>query len=316
MKILFPLLLILLSSTAFGAQKRDNYNFWPRIPFNIEGANLCEFKAAFSQTRSEYVAEMVEHAERLLLAGDLDPFNTLLNINKLYGENLRYAKQGLGVTLENSFKTYLGQFYRDIRPRVQRLNFKYVEPVDQVIQAALAGAQVNIAPSPKAGEVNLFAYGTYSMSPNCNGGVAVTLTIINSDGYTRDYTAQGPAHTVMSSIATQVFDDFQRTTFPSTLKTHKRTLHLLGDLTGDIGVANNPRDAEVACEEIGARLPKEIEYKILDAYGTYSGGVSLGGEGHYWAMSEYKVFIPGFKHMKVRDASSVGRKQFKYICVR
>ena len=315
MKILLSFL-FLISSSAFGETKKDKYDFWPRIPFNIEGANLCEFESAYSQTRSEYVEEMVEHAERLLLAGDLNPFDTLLKINMLYGENLRYAKKGLGITLENSFKAYLDQFYRKIRPRVKRLNFKYVEDLDQVVQAAIEGKQIDTYPKKKAKDVDLFAYGTYSMSPECNGHVLVTLTVINSDGYTKDYIAQGRANTVMSTIATQIFDDFQRTTFPSVLETHKRKLTLLGDLTGDIGVVNNPYDAQYACEEIGARLPTKMEYTLLDSYGTYSGGVSLGGEGHYWAMDGFKVFIPGFKHMKVRSASSVGRKDFKYICVR
>ncbi|MCO4754660.1 MAG: hypothetical protein KC478_09255 [Bacteriovoracaceae bacterium] len=317
MKKLILITLVLVSSLAQSRDLQDRYDFWPRIPFNIVGANLCEFESAYSQTRSEYIGEMVGHAEKLLLAGDTDPVKTLQAFNEMYQKNLKYARKGLGVTLENTFKSYLDQFYRSINPRQKRLEFKYVQPVDQVINAAISGGQAARISRSDAAKVDLLAYGTYSMSPNCNGQVVVTLTIINKDGYTKDYIAQGRAHQVMSNIATQVFDDYQRTKFPSKIKLPRKTLQLLGGLNGSIDTARFLREAQMSCESMDARLPTEYEYKMLNAYGTYSGGVSLGGRGVLWAMSGDYVFVPEYQRNPVRDVSSMGRtSSYKYICVR
>ena len=307
---------LLMLSSAFISQTGHAKvnNIWPRIPFNIIGANLCEFRAAYSQTRSQYMKEMVSMAEKLLKAGDLDPVDTLMNFNRMYEENLRYARRGLGITLENTFKGYLEEYYRNIKPRVRNLEFKHVIPIDEVINMAIRGGQVPYISQSDIDKLDLMAYGSYSMSPNCNGNVIVTLNVIDKNGISRSYNGAGRPSTVMSQIASRFFEDYQRTKFPSKIRIGSKTLTLLGGFNGDIDRTSYLDQAEKMCETLGGRLPTAQEYKFINSYGSWSGGITLGH--NVWAMKFPYVFVPYFENAPQRTHSQVNASEFLYTCVR
>ena len=84
---------------------------------------------------------------------------------------------------------------------------------------------------------------------------------------TKNYQGTGRVEIVMSQIASQVFEDFQRTQFPSVINVGSGSLTLLGGLNGDIDETSSPKIAQQICESMGARLPSELEYEIIDSYG-------------------------------------------------
>jgi hypothetical protein len=312
--LVISFLVLCLSSANATVAKRDHYDLWPRIPFNIVGANLCEFRSAYSQARSQYISEMVTHAETLLYAGDFNPTSTLIQFNAMYERNLTYARRGLGVTLESTFKAYLEEYYRKLLPRKRKLSLKYLTPLDTLINNALRGQVIRNIGQEDTDKIDLFAYGTYSMSPRCNGNIVVTLSIINRDGYTKEYIGQGPANTVMSQIASRVFEDYQRTKFPSRIKIGNRYITLIGGLNESIDSTMYLEEAKTICETLGGRLPTGQEYKMINSYGSWSGGITLGRK--IWAMNFPNVFVPYFERSPVRTYSQVNDRNYYYTCIK
>ena len=73
--------------------------------------------------------------------------------------------------------------------------------------------------------------------------------------------------------------------------------------------------AELACETLGARLPEARELELINAYGDWSGGVSLNQA--VWALPGGMVFHPGLRNPSpVRHPWEVNANSFKYYCVR
>ena len=312
--LIISFLVLHLGTASATSTKIDHYDLWPRIPFNLIGANLCEFRSAFSQTRSQYISEMVGHAETLLYAGDFNPTSTLTQFNAMYEKNLIYAQRGLGVTLESTFKAFLEEYYRNLRPKKRKLSLKYLNPLDTLINNALRGQVIRNITHQDADKIDLFAHGTYSMSPRCNGNIVVTLSIITRDGYTKEYMGQGPAHTVMSQIASRVFEDFQRTKFPSRIKIGNRYITLIGGLNESIDSTMYLEEAKTICETLGARLPTAQEYKVINSYGSWSGGITLGRK--IWAMNFPNIFVPYFERSPVRTYSQVNDRNYYYTCIK
>ena len=294
--------------------KADVKDIWPRIPFNIAGANLCEYRAAYSQTRSEYRDEMISNAQRLLYTGDFNPTQTLITINRMYEQNLAYARRGLGVTLENTFKAFIEQYYRNLKPRMRKLAFNHVMPLDSLINMALRGQQVSNISHEDALKIDLFAYGTYSFSPDCNGSIIVTLSLMTRSGETKTYMGTGPVHTVMSKIASSVFEDYQRTTFPSTIKIGNQKITLIGGFNGDVDKTSYLEEAQDICQTLGARLPSAKEYKFINSYGSWSGGITLGRK--IWALKFPNVFVPYFERSPQRNYNVVNEREYFYTCVK
>ncbi|MFK8138132.1 MAG: hypothetical protein AB8E15_07220 [Bdellovibrionales bacterium] len=292
-------LLLLLSILGFTSPVVSSENrFLSSISFNLEGANLCEFESAFSKTRSEHMREMVFLAERLLYAGDFSPVKTLRKFQKMYEENLIYAKRGLGVTLEESFKSFMDRNYRSTRPKNKKLKFV---SVNSLLQEAKP-------------EIDLVAIGSYSFSPDCNGQVFVSLRIIEKNGITESFSSQGRAHQVMGLIAKQVFKHYQRTKFPAVLPLRNKTFTIFGGPNGDIDQVSNVRDAELACESMGLRLPKAEEYRTMNVYTSWSGGISL--KPHVWAMKSFQAYNSNYKTAHVVPAHHTHARSFYYVCVK
>lgn len=287
-----------LLSTPTAYAKRAN--IWPSIPF-VRGADLCQFHNAYNQTQRQYLAQMVENAQDLMAYGAYgsEALAMLRGFDDMYRRNQALATyQNYGVTLEASLKAFVDGYHRDLRPREKKITF-LTRSFDE---SALT-------------DLDFVAYGTYSLAPNCRGNLQVTLHLIGRDGVTESYTGIGHPSTVMSIIASQVYTQFQRTEFPSTLQIGQNEITIVGALNGSVDEVSDLKVAELACETLAARLPEAHELELINAYGDWSGGVSYGDA--VWALPGGMVFHPGLRNPSpIRNPWEVNTKSYKYYCIR
>lgn len=293
-------------------------DIWPSIPF-IRGADLCRYKDAYGQTRSEYMSKMIGHATNLMYAGarGKEALSLLVAFNQMYDLNLDMANRYnyLDVTLESTLKAYISGYYRDLRPRVQKISFTNVNDILALVRAASNGQRDGYLDPKLLAKLDYVAYGTYALAPNCQGDIQVTLHLVGRDGDEKSYLGNGKPEYVMSQIASKVFEDFQRTQFPSKIKVGTRTLTLVGGLNGSVDTAPTPQIAKESCATLDARLPEANELELISAYGDWSGGVSLGNA--VWALPSGKVFAPTLRNPSpIREKWEVNATEFKYYCVR
>ncbi|MFG1491932.1 hypothetical protein ABMA75_00095 [Halobacteriovorax sp. ZH4_bin.1] len=312
LKSLALLALIGISAQAQAAR------LWSSIPF-IRGADLCAYKQAYSQTRSEYMSEMTGLASELMQSGakGSEALQMLVTFDALYDKNVRLATQHkyLDVTLENTLKAYFDGYYRDFPVVDRKLEFVQMNNIRYIFNSINNGQRPGWIPDNAGELVDYMAYGSYSFAPNCRGNIQVTLTLVGSDGSTKNYQGIGQPSVVMSQIASRMFEDFQRTQFPSTLRVNGRKLTIIGTHNGSIGRVTSLRQAERACDNIYARLPNGQELEAIDAYGDWNGGISI--QQNIWALRGGKVYHPGLMNPSpVRDPWSVNAKVINYYCVR
>ncbi len=290
-------------------------NIWPTIPFT-RGADLCRYKDAYSQTRSEYISKMAGLASQLMWSGATarQSFTLLYDFNQLYEQNLALATRNgyLDITLEATLKAYISGYYRDLRPREQKISFTQMHDLYSAIR--ILPDSSGTLDLPQLSNLSFIAYGTYALAPNCNGDIQVTLHLTGRKGDVKSYIGHGPPGVVMSQIAARLFEDFQRTQFPSQVKVGAKILTLVGGMNSSVDVAASPLIANQACETLNARLPVEFELETLNAYGDWSGGVSLNQ--NYWVLPSGKVFAPMLRNPSpVREVWEVNASEFSYYCV-
>lgn len=311
------LLIALLALCSLELAHAKRANIWPSIPF-VRGADLCQFRNAYSQTKQEYMAQMVREAQNLMEYGALgfEALQMLESFDRLYTKNQALASyQNYGVTLQASLKAFVDGYHRDLRPREKKISFQHLNSLQSIVQARLAGRTIDQFDESMMKHLDYIAYGTYSLAPNCRGNLQVTLHLIGRDGMTQSYTGTGHPSTVMSIIASQLYTDFQRTQFPSTLRMGHSEITLIGGLNGSVDEVSDLKVAELACETLGGRLPEAQELELINAYGDWSGGVSLNNA--VWALPRGRVFHPGLRNPSpVRSPWEVNAKTYKYYCVR
>ena len=303
MKSLFlAVALIFTSVFAQAIPQKEQIGIWPTIPF-IRGADLCAYKDAYSTTRSGYMAQMVGLAKELMWVGahGKEAVSILTSFNDLYNQNLLAANQSryMEITLESTLKSYVSDYYRNLRPRVQRFSF----------------TRTNDVTDPNLTEkLDYIGYGTYALAPNCQGDIQVTVHLVGRDGEEISYIGNGQPAYVMSQIASRMFEDFQRTKFPSKLKVGNKILTLLGAMNGSVEKTFSVKNAERACATLGGRLPTGTELEIIDAYGDWNGGVSINDV--VWALDRGYVYAPHLRNPSpVRSPSEVNSDEYAYYCV-
>jgi hypothetical protein len=310
-------LITILPAHAAGDGRVD---IWPSIPF-IRGADLCQFRDAYGQSRTEYMQKMVRNASDLMQGGatGAEALQMLVTFDQMYDKNVALATraQYLDVTLENTLKGYMDQYYRNLTPRAKKISFTHVNSLREIVETAKRGQRIGYFDDEQLERLDFVAYGSYALAPNCKGNIQVTVTLVGKDGQTFTYLGQGQPSVVMSQIASQIFTQFQRTQFPSNVRVGNRIVELVGGFNGSVDTATSPTMAEQACATLDARLPNQMEYELLDGYGDWSGGVSLGEGQIVWAMANNKVYHPGLRNpTPVRAPWEVNARTFKYYCVR
>ncbi len=293
-------------------------DIWPTIPF-VRGADLCQYKDAYGQTRSQYMQTMVSHAKNMISGGarGREALELLVNFSNMYDHNqaLAIRHQYLDVTLESTLKSYLSGYYRDLRPKTTKVSFSYVNDIVSIVNAAKNGQREGYLDQNILDKLDYIAYGTYALAPNCNGNIQVTLHMIGRNGLSESYIATGRPEYVMSTIASEIFTQFQRTQFPSKIKIGNKQLTLIGGLNGSVDRVADPLFAEEACKTLEGRLPTHMELEMISSYGDWSGGVSV-AEG-IWAMPDGKVFSARLRNPSpVREKWEVNAEEYLYYCVR
>jgi hypothetical protein len=169
-------------------------DIWPTIPF-VRGADLCKYKDAYGQTRTQYMSQMVRHADQLMSAGAQGPeaLQMLVAFNQLYDRNQAIAVryQYLDVTLENTFKAYLDGYYRQLRPKVKKISFQHVNDIVNVVQSAADGQRDGYLDNNLLKKLDYIVYGSYALAPNCRGDIQVTLNFVGRDGRSESFQATG-----------------------------------------------------------------------------------------------------------------------------
>ena len=294
-------------------------NIWPRIPF-IRGKDLCQYHDAYGRTKSEQMGELTQTVRSLLREG-VDSRNMVALLNAMNDQvnaqrQVAGSSPGMDVLLAGSFKASVDKVYQDRRPPTRRLNFFNPAPLNELLKQ-LKDPQKSAVWDPQVMRaLSGVAYGTYAYAPTCRGDLLVTLHIELACGTTYHFQAQGFPEQVMQSIGQQVFDTFQQTRFPSTIKIGSRSLELLGAPGGAIGRANSPKSAEMACKAMQARLPTEEEYDYLSNLGDWNGGVTC-TRGKLWAMAGNMVMAPDLRNPSpVRSVTEFPGQDFSYYCVR
>ncbi len=299
--LIFTMLSFGFSTELFATTPADSkIDIWPTIPF-VRGADLCRYKDAYSDTRTGYMTRMTNLAGTLMWSGASmrEALAALQSFNQLYDQNLALATQNqyLDVTLESTLKAFISGYYRDLRPRYQKISFTDTN-IDQ----------------PQLARLDYVAHGSYAFAPDCRGDIQVTLHLVGRNGDVKSYLGQGPPSVVMSRIAAKIFEDFQRTQFPSKIKVGNKMLTLIGGMNGSVDMAATPEIAIQSCLTLNARLPNEFELDILNAYGDWSGGISLNDK--YWALPSGKVFAPMLRNPSpVREVWEVNADSYSYYCV-
>ena len=311
MKAIIGLWTLLVSTSALA-----QVSLWPTIPFS-RGADLCQFSEAYGQTREQAMRQSVQLATQLMRSGAYgsEAFAILARLDEQVDKNRELAIRGNGldVTLEASLHASVDTLYRQLTPRVKKIQFTHAEPLASAVTAYRLGhtRQQNPELLPL---LNSFAYGTYSYAPGCRGDLLVTITVITQGGRSETFKAQNRPERVMGDIAARMFEAYQRTTFPTTLRIRQNTITLVGGLNGSVDRARSPEQAEWACESLDARLPSAQEYEAISLYGDWSGGVSL-NDG-VWALPEGKIYIAEFRQMPVREPWESNATEYLYYCIR
>lgn len=294
-------------------------DIWPSIPF-IRGADLCAYKDAYGQSRNQYMNTMIDHARSLLSMGarGKEALDLMVNFNNMYDYNKNVAMSNpylYDVTLESSLKAYISGYYRDLRPKTQKISFTHVNDIISIVDAARNGQRDGWLDQNMLDKLDYIAYGTYTLAPNCAGDIQVTLHLIGRTGLSENYIAVGKPQYVMSQIASAIFTQFQRTQFPSKLKIGNKEITLVGGLNGSVDKVPDPAFAEDACATLDARLPNQKELEMISMYGDWSGGVSVNEA--TWAMPGGKVFTNRLRNPSpVREKWEVNDEEYLYYCIR
>lgn len=312
MKRLVLALACLLSANSFAL------SLWPTIPF-IKGADLCQYRDAYGRSRSEMAQEMAQMAKEFMEAGakGAEALQLLVAIDSIIDKNRRLAVQGYGldVTLEATLKSFIDGYYQNLRPREKKIKFTHANALVDVVRAVRGGQRQGYLDDNLLSRLDGFAYGTYAYAPNCRGDIVVTIHVVMQSGETLNFHGQGKPNVVMSQIGSRMFEQFQRTQFPSTVRIGNRSLQLVGAPGNPVDSAPSPQLAEDACRMMGARLPTYNEYEYLSMLGDWNGGVGLNNK--RWALANGYILAPDLRNPSpIRRPSEVNDRSFMYYCVR
>lgn len=300
-KTLFASLALSSLAVAAPAPKDGVHDIFASIPF-VRGVDQCKLLEATTQTRSQSISRMVSMAERLLQSGmeSKDVVSALVTFDQMYDNFQKSSQLNLDVTLEASLKAAFDDMYRDLTPKEKKVSFTHLDDLKN---------------KPVLSKLDYIAYGTYSLSPNCSGNVSVTLHLIPKSGRSESYSATGSVNSVMGQIAAKMFTQHQRTKFPSTVRVGNKMLTIVGGLNGSVDKVSDPFLAEEACSMLNARLPGRLEMELIDSYGDWNGGISLGSA--VWAFPNGKVYAAELRNpTPIREKWEVNDRSFLYYCVK
>ena len=310
--------LVLALYAGTSARAAAPLSLWPTIPF-IRGQDLCQFQDAYGKSRSEQALEMTNRLKDVLAYGAQadEALDSLLAMDALTDKNRKLATTGFGMdmTLEAGLKAALDGLYRELKPRERKLVFINPAPLLELLRDLRTQQRQGNLDLKQLSKISGFAWGTYAYGPGCRGDLLVSIHVELATGASHSFQAQGRPESVMGSVASQIFQHFQRTQFPSVVSIDKKSLTLLGAPGSPVGMAPTPALAESACKAIRARLPSVDEYEFLSALGDWNGGVFL--DHKLWALADGHVLAPDLRNPSpVRHPEDVNSNEIYFYCVR
>jgi hypothetical protein len=309
---------LMVPSLTVWADHLPRLSIWPTLPF-IRGQDLCQYQDAYGQSRAQQ-AKALSHELGLLLQSGADPKQAtelLETVDRLIQRGRTQATTGYGMDmlLEGSFKASLDRIYDEVHPRIRHIEFFNPAPLNELVRELRDQKRQGYLDASMLSGLNTVAWGSYSYSPGCKGDVVVSLHFETAKGQNFNFQARGLPESVMKNIASQAFQQFQKTHFPSTVTYRGQKLQLLGSPGAPIGEVNSPRKAEHACKNINARLPSPGEYVFLTELGDWNGGINASRG--FWALSDERVWAPELPNPSpVRSADEIHASDIHYICVR
>lgn len=293
--LVFPLLLL-----NFNQSKAETV--YTSIPF-LRGADLCNLQDTYSQSRRQFINEKIQQAALLFSVGAIGEEVAALfaQFDSMYDYHREEAVKYLDVSVEGLVKSYLQSYYSYYKPLSTNLEFSNF-PQDS----------------------DFLPVGSFTISSRCNGDIILNLSLINTKtGKILSFTAEGRADFATHSIAQQLFDKFQKTKFPSTIKRiDGSSLVLLGTPTGRLTDRVNWETGSKACRAMKGRLPTESELREIDMYGDYSGGITLKNvdsdysELMFLLNSKDTVFYNRFEQQAVQNFKNLNSKTAFFFCVK
>ena len=270
----------------------------------VEGADLGRFREVYQKSLSEMRRERTKQASQLLRAGafgdevlQLMQFidNSIFNVQE-------QVKQNLDLSLYN-LKSELNRLYQYYQPSGLPILFK--RNSKDINQRDLNG--------------DFFIYGTYHLD---RGNLSVDMHVLNLHSLVElSFSSSGDPREIGLDLARQLFHQFHRTRFPSTLLVGGKRIEMLErsfiDARGGAYLPDLYRSAAANCRYQGARLVNRHEFDLLKLRGIYRGGVSIGtyqlGRNFSWAIDQSKIFRP---HYYTSLANANRPSYLEYICVK
>lgn len=276
MKMLLILAAFVMSAPLLVSAKTEY--IWASIP-SLQGADLCNFKDVYSNTRSEYIKGMIKNSSELLEKGATgeEVLVLLKEFDSLYDKHRKEATQGMDLTLEFLIKGNLENHFAYFNPRERRVQFRSPEEMTSFIQTLTQNQRSGYILAEYKKKIDYLAYGSYSIAANCRSGIHFSLNLVSTEnGNVITFDAVGTPDQVTYDVARKLFDHFQKTKFPSTIKNADGSkLTIIGTPSNSLHKKVRWTAGDSACKKNGGRLPTADEIRAIHSYGDYAGGITI-----------------------------------------
>lgn len=298
----------------FKKENKSVATLWHQIPF-YAGADLGQYQATMAQNRSQVRKELLSELTGSLSAlankgapaeAMLEPLaNIILQFDQMHDLHKARDVVNINLTLESQFKAALDQEFirNDVRDAARKLQIsRGTEP--ELLQYYLRGiGSTNPSGSTKSpksiriqyaleifNEIDYIAFGTFTHLGNNQFQVTLQLQG-HKNGVTRHFIALGSLTNAINTLASQVFDFFQKNEYPDWTTPPDKLVWLPMPANPQ---RNNPftnttgytfEEAQNYCNERGYRLPYAREMLSAEAGGAYkNGGIANLRHGLHYAV--------------------------------
>ena len=319
-------------NNSFKNQNKNVATVWHQIPF-YAGADLGQYQATMAKNRSQVRQELLsELTGSLRMFADrgapiesmLEPLaNIILQFDQMHDLHKARDIANINISLESQFKSSLDQEFirHDIRDEARKLQIsRGTEP--ELLQYYLRGiASSNpkgSSKSPQAlriqyaleifNQIDYVAFGTFSHLGNNQFQVTLQLQG-HKNGVIRHFMTSGSLANAINTLASQVFDYFQKNEYPDWATPAGKLTWLPMPANP---LRNNPfisstgytfEEAQNYCNEHGYRLPYTREMLSAEAGGAYKNG----GKAHLHHGLHYAVLDK--RRLNAHYALHIGEEQ-------
>lgn len=289
-------------------------SLWHEIPF-YAGADLGQYQATMAENRNAVRQNLLAELNNSLglfasmgasAEAMLEPLaNIIVQFDQMHDLHKARDAANLPISLESEFKAALDQEFirHDIRDAARKLQIsrgtdpKLLQYYLRGINASRTSGKPLSAQSLQLqfaweiyNQIDYIAFGTYSHLGNSQFQITLQITG-HKNGVTRSFIALGTLSNAIGTLASQVFDYFQKNEYPDWTAPSEKLSWLPMPANPR---RNNPlgttygytfEEAQNYCYERGYRLPYAREMLSAEAGGAYKkGGISNLQSGQHYAV--------------------------------